>query len=322
MRHGFVWTGMDESLGWDTRSVDEMVEDEAREALWTESGTPPCPVTVRARSFPQPHGGLLPVSAFDRVGLGDRRPLYPCESMPADLVGLCVDYLTRLVRGDDSRVVFSAPLAGARLAGEADRAEGLLEGIHGVDDGSVRAAALLVDYDSAGRRGAAVWRRRNPRADGVTVWNIRRMVARSVRFLRTAGPVVWDGFSFDGAGAGLVTGGSGDFLTVDGLWDMKTSRYAPTPVYTLQVLSYWRLGLRSVHAEPYRRVRRLGIWNPRLDAAWVIDVRRIGGDVLGVVDRDVLGFPGSTAAGAGESVDDDRRGDDVDGADHHPEDAP
>lgn len=159
-----------EVFGWDTRSVDEMTEDEKREALWTGSGTPPCPVTARVRRFRQPRGGLLPLSMFDRADLGDPRPLHACESMPADLVGLCVDYLTRLTHGNDPRTVFSTPLLGTHLAGETARAEELLAGIHGVDDRSVRAAALLVDYDSAGRRGTVGWRPRRPlcgRCDGV-----------------------------------------------------------------------------------------------------------------------------------------------------------
>lgn len=185
--------------------------------------------------------------------------------MPADLVGLCVDYLTRLTHGNDPRTVFSAPLFGARLAGETAGAEELLAGIRGVDDRSVRAAALLVDYDSADWRETTGWRPRRPYADDATVWNIRRMVARSVRFGLVAGPVVWDGFSFDGANYGVVTGGSGDFMTVNGLWDMKTSRFAP--VHTLQVLTHQRLGLRSMHADRYRRMRRRGygirVWTRR-----------------------------------------------------------
>ena len=161
-----------------------------------------------------------------------------------------------------------------------------------------------------------------PYADDATVWNIRRMVARSIRFGLVAGPVVWNGFSFDGADEGVVTGGSGDFMTVDGLWDMKTSRYAPSPVHTLQVLTYWRLGLRSVHADRYRRVRWLGIWNPRLDAAWMVDVNRIGADVTSIVDRDVIGFRDSPPAGAQEPVDGERGGDDHDDGHDRPQQTP
>lgn len=44
---------------------------------------------------------------------------------------------------------------------------------------------------------------------------------------------------------------------------------------TLQVLTYWRMGLHSRYPV-YRSIRRLGLWNPRLDTAWLLDVDRIG----------------------------------------------
>ena len=106
---------------------------------------------------------------------------------------------------------------------------------------------------------------------------------------RLVGPVVWEGFTFDGGYTDRVTSGDGDLLTADGLWDLKVSRWPPNPTYTLQLLVYWRLGLHSTHPE-YLRVRRLGLYNARSDTMWSVPVARIGADAVRAVERDVIGY--------------------------------
>lgn len=117
----------------------------------------------------------------------------------------------------------------------------------------------------------------------------RRMVARTLRFMDRVGPVVWEGFTFDGGYTDRVTSGDGDLLTADGLWDLKVSRWPPNPTYTLQLLVYWRLGLHSTHPE-YLGVRRLGLYNARSDTMWSVPVARIGADAVRAVERDVIGY--------------------------------
>lgn len=137
---------------------------------------------------------------------------------------------------------------------------------------------LAVDYLSRVARGVPA-----------TVHNVRRMVARTLRFMDRVGPVVWEGFTFDGGYTDRVTSGDGDLLTADGLWDLKVSRWPPNPTYTLQLLVYWRLGLHSTHPE-YLRVRRLGLYNARSDTMWSVPVARIGADAVRAVERDVIGY--------------------------------
>lgn len=115
------------------------------------------------------------------------------------------------------------------------------------------------------------------------------MVARTLRFMDRVGPVVWEGFTFDGGYTDRVTSGDGDLLTADGLWDLKVSRWPPNPTYTLQLLVYWRLGLHSTHPE-YLGVRRLGLYNARSDTMWSVPVARISADAVRAVERDVIGY--------------------------------
>lgn len=286
----------DGSYGLDLRPVEQMERD-AGIAAERARKSAPMPVTTRIRMVGQPPGGLLPVSMFERVRLDDHGRLHAAgrETVPPDIAGLFVDYMTRYATGTDPRIAFRVPLLGARLVGEEGRAEGLLRLVDGFSMPSCRAACLLLDYDGAARRGPAYWTARRPVPDTATWENLTRMVARSRAFFDAYGPVVWQGFTFEGAYTDRVTSGSGDFLTGDTLWDFKVSKYPPSAVHTLQLLVYWRLGVHSVH-DAYRAVRRLGLFNPRLDAVWLLDVDGIDAGLVSWVDHELIGYPADSPA--------------------------
>ena len=130
----------------------------------------PMPVTTRIRLVSQPPEGLLPLSLFDRVGLADRKSLYPrsMETVPPDLAGLYVDYMTRVAMGTPVRVAFHVPLLGARLVGQGEYAESLLSRVTDFSPASARAACLLLDFDAASRRGPQYWRPRRMVPDDAT----------------------------------------------------------------------------------------------------------------------------------------------------------
>ena len=279
-----------DGCGFDMRSPSEMEADDARREADEAAHAPRMAVTSRIRRVAQPPDGYLPLSLFDEVRLADPVPLYAFEDVPADVTGLAVDYLSRVARGVPARDAFRVPLAGARLVGRSADAERLLAMVDGFSDRSVRAACLLCGFDAASRRGPARWRAGRVVDPGpATVYNVRRMVARTLRFMDRMGPVVWEGFTFDGGYTDRVTSGDGDLLTADGLWDLKVSRWPPNPTYTLQLLVYWRLGLHSTHPE-YLGVRRLGLYNARSDTMWSVPVARIGADAVRAVERDVIGY--------------------------------
>lgn len=282
----------DGSYGLDLRPAGELeaYDELARERRRRRE---PMSVAQRVRMVAQPRGGLLPASIFERIPMGDARALHPmsAETVPPDIAGLFVDYMTRVADGVDPRVAFRIPLLGARLVGRSVEAERLVRRIRGFDPGSVRAACLLLDFDRASRRGPGAWSPRPAAPDGGTRWNLVRMVARSRVFLDHYGPVAWEGFTFEGGYTDLVTSGSGDFLTRDTIWDFKVSvAREPRPEWTLQLLAYWRLGVHSIHEE-YGSIRRLGFFNPRRDAAWLLDVTRIDPGLVGWVDRELIGYP-------------------------------
>lgn len=159
-----------------------------------------------------------------------------------------------------------------------------------IDVNSIAAACTLASFDVGYRKTPALY---NPDApsipDAITTDHIATMVERTLSFFRTCGPITRDGFTFDGGYTDLVTAGDGDFLTADTLWDLKVSVSGPKKEHTLQILMYLLMGLRS--GQPaFRSITHLGVFNPRLNAAYRIALDDIPPEVLPTVSQDVIGY--------------------------------
>ena len=72
-------------------------------------------VTSRCAMIKQPRGGFVKTSYFDVIERKDKFTLSENENIHPSLVGLAVDYLTRLVMGASVFDAFSIPILGAKL---------------------------------------------------------------------------------------------------------------------------------------------------------------------------------------------------------------
>lgn len=250
-------------------------------------------VTQVANHFPQPPGDLLPPSMFEKTFWADTKELAPKENIHPSIVGTTVDYLSRLITGAPKEEAFAIALRGAEIAGKKERALALLEGIHGLDEESVEKAARLARYDSVVRVGLPAWLSSSadggPDPDEATTRNIQAMVRRTQRMLDMEGGKTLDHLTFEGGYTSLVATGDGDFMTKDGLWDLKTTKSPINAKHTLQLLMYWRMGLHSVHPE-YKDVRKLGFMNPRRNLVETLEVRLIPEHVIQFVEKEVIGY--------------------------------
>lgn len=251
-----------------------------------------CSVTRRIDKIKQPRGGYIRPKEFETTVLpgGGIDDLNPVENVSPSLVGMAVDYLTRFMSGTSARDAFKISEMGSRVVQRKELFDQLLSNVNGLDDDSISAAVKLSGFDSAYRAGVMAYRpvqNINPNSD--TVENIRTMVERSLRFLDQYGPKVMDGLTFEGGYTGYVSSGDGDFLTEDTLWDFKVSKKKLQSKYTLQLLMYWRMGLHSIHPE-YKNVKYLGVYNPRMNVVYLLDVSKIPEDVISTVETEVIGY--------------------------------
>ena len=118
-------------------------------------------VTQIASSVKQPRNGFVPISEFEVERFEYESVFLGEYSIAPGIVGLAVDYGTRLALGLKPLDVFSAALEGARLASQRGNAIDLLESldlesIHKGDfsDKDITTICRLSGYDGVARSGA------------------------------------------------------------------------------------------------------------------------------------------------------------------------
>lgn len=264
-------------------------------------------VTQRANQYKQPRGGFIPVASLNTKQFKDDEFLpIASENITPSFMGLVVDYLTRFEVTGDVVGSFGIPEIGAHnvdlLAaqktghpynGNMKRFKELTSQIKGLDDQSIQCAIQLVNYDIAYRMDPSYYvPRPKYQANQVTLEHVQKMVKRGAQFLHAAakgGPIMVD-FDFPGAYTKTVVNGDGDYLTKSGLWDFKVSKAKPTNKFTLQILMYYIMGMHSENQSYFETVKQLGLFYPRQNLLYLINVSDISKSTMATVTNDVIGY--------------------------------
>lgn len=257
-------------------------------------------VTGRVNNIEQPYGGYLPIKDFLIIDVPSDDVVKDKENIHPSLVGLAVDYLTRFMMGTSKKDVFRVSLLGAEKYDfyndklgtnpEFGRACELLKAIVGLDDVSIKNTCKIVGYDVCFRASIAGYKdidEINP--NKYTINNIKIMVKRCIRFWELYGPIVEDGFTFGNAYTETIDSGDGDYLTKDTLWDLKVLKGEPNRKHTLQILVYYIMGKKSSKPE-FESINKLGIFNPRKNKIYTINVENIPQFVFDEVSYNVIGY--------------------------------
>lgn len=247
-------------------------------------------VTNRIKEIKQPRGGYINPKEFKEILLNDKNSLNNEENIHASIIGMAVDYLSRINMGDTKEEAFKISLIGAQIIQQSDKAQKLLKKIKGLDDSSIVAACKLVGYDVCFRAGINFFKPvENINPDKHTIENIRIMVNRTEIFNKEYGPIKENGMTFSGGYTQTITSGDADFMTEDTLWDFKVSNDKPKSAHTLQLLVYYLLGIHS-NKEKYSKIKNLGIFNPRLNKVFLIDIDKISEETIKLVENEVIGY--------------------------------
>lgn len=254
-------------------------------------------VTGILANIKQPRGGYLPLSNFDIESHCDDLRVVGDYNIAPSLVGLAVDYGTRIALGNDTEETFEVATVGAGMVGASDVAESLIADIDAaalesgeIDEKSVVSLCKLSGFDSAFRAGASAYRpvsEINP--DRQTIADIGNLILRTKAFFDASAEPVIAGFTFEGAYTDDAGASDGDYICGDTLWDLKVSKNEPTIKNTMQVLLYYLMGLRSSKDE-FKAVTRIGLFNPWLQKSWSISVLDLDESFLSMVENDILGY--------------------------------
>ena len=245
-------------------------------------------VTQRINQIKQPYGGYLNIKNFDIFHIDDGNKLNEKENINPSIVGLVVDYMSRFISGTVITEAFKISILGAMIAKQLDVAADYLNNITGLDDNSIFYACKMCGFDVAFRAGIEHFsdtKHINPNKD--TIENIRIMINRSIHFFENFGPVIVDGFTFEGGYTKTINAGDGDFLTKDTLFDFKVSKNEPTTKYTLQILVYYIMGMHSIHSY-FKDIANIGLFNPRLNKVYICPIERIDNDIINQIEKDVI----------------------------------
>lgn len=237
---------------------------------------------------------VLPAQ-FQTESLQDNYCLMPGEDANyAPYTGMATDYLTRYLLFGSKKKAFEISGKGAFLAsffldvnGAMNIYEELLKDItKSLDRQSIINACKIVSFDTYYR---------NPRAyvpsiedinpDDATINNIPVFVKRAVQFFSDHGPVTDTGTMLR---SGQLIGDI-DYITNNTLWDLKVSRNEINSTHTLQVLTYLLMGQRS-NNPVFNGIHQVGIYNPRLNKAYTLDIRTISDDIIHAIEKDIIGI--------------------------------
>ena len=259
-------------------------------------------ITKRVTDIKQPYGCYLPRREFCVVRYSDDKKLNPQENVSSALVGLAVDYLTRVYTGTKPATAFKVSIFGARRydtvmkevkglkTNEAKRAKELLTQIGELNKDTVRAACKLCGYDVCTRDTIVGFQAIDQiEPDDATCENIITMVQRAVTYFTETAMVKKVGFNFEGAYTDMIDQGEGDILTSEGVWDITTSKNKPNSKDTLKVLIWYIMGKNSKHAA-FKKVKMLGIFNARRNEAYFVYAKSVPEEVEKEVAEEVIGL--------------------------------
>ncbi len=257
-------------------------------------------------------GGYLKPSQFETKIIDDGVQLMDMkfETIHYFNMGMVVEYLTRLEMGVIPNDVFTIAKEGILNAfkhgfEDAINYMDLISNIKkGLDDQSIINACTLTTFDTwcrnffSAMKAASTYSLYSAKQEIIypnkiyldtnTIKNIRTMVQRSINFWKIYGPIIETGFTFKKeAFTNTVTDGEGDFLTKDTIWDYKVSKNKLTTQQTLQLLMYWIIGQHD-GSPKYKNIKKLGIFNPRLNIVYTLNVSQIPAEIIEAVEKDVI----------------------------------
>ena len=254
----------------------------------------------------QPHGGLIKSNWFEQIDLSSENKLYDAENGFPTCIAVTVERLSRYFIENDKnrkRKIFNFVDSGIFHAAISEmvsdkrakfdelfekhvkHTRNLKSKIKDLNIESIKATYELMSYDvlSPDR----FFLEDISAINDETFKNIEIMVQRTLNFFE--GQKVNCGLPFSNCGD-IITGGETDFITDDTLYDMKVYRKAIlNKDHKLQIVIYWILGLHSGYKEQFEKIKKLSIFNPRLNVVWVLDVSDIPNEVIKFIEAKVIG---------------------------------
>ena len=277
-------------------------------------------VTQKIKITKQPRGGFLPLKTFEEIDLPSDLELHNAskENVNPALIGIVVDYLTRLFLNNNARKAFNISLKGYEIfcamanhklnQKVIDNQLNFLEsfvnkkqpfnGASNLTKKAIGTGLSFCCFDIVFRASLPpnienAKRFSQGQIGDLDYRNIKNMVLRSLQFFEKYGPIIEDGFTFKlgnkNGYSNLVSKGDGDFLTSDTLWDFKVTKTTPKIKDTLQLLMYFLMGKKS-QIQVFDNIEKIGFYNPRLNKVYLYNVKKLDKAIIKEICNQVIGY--------------------------------
>lgn len=241
---------------------------------------------------------FLKLSDFEKNYFEDGLNLSDDASISAQLIGTVVESLSEFLLGQDKNEVFKEAAFGLHLLNKTGQGNDestmgdileLLSNIKGLDKESIQYACLLSNYELYYRSAYYVPLSIESINDE-TISNIQILVNRTVKYFSENTTFVTSGVTFEGAYNDVIQKGDMDILTEDGLWEIKVKKSHIQTKDSLQLLTYYVLGLHSDNKEMFTKLNKIGVFNPRLNLAYIVNISDIAQETIYNVEKEVIGY--------------------------------
>ena len=252
-------------------------------------------INGRANKVKQPRGGYINPRMFHGVRMNEDFLITDNWNIHKSLVNNAVDGLTKVVLGTNPQIVFKEELSALKVAEDSkivnnDDFSNICE-ITGINKVSIINACKLVAFGIWGKNAASTTiapRVLIPSAD--TIMDISKMVKRNIKMFDKCKGVLANSFTFGDGYTKLVDNGYGGYITNGTIWDVKVSLNGITSKDTLKIVMQYIMGNHSSNSI-FKNISRVGIFNSRLNVAYILKVSEIHPTIIREIESDVLGYP-------------------------------
>lgn len=231
---------------------------------------------------------------INTIKFEDNKILNKENNISNTLIVIAVKNLIKYQLGIEKEDAFMTSIYGASNIEENYKCFKLLKKINSLDKKSIICACKLATYDVFTIPSSFILMNtkfpKKIKPDLKTIENIRTLVQRGINFDRNYEETFsFDIYFDDNAYTKNISTGKIDFLTNDTIWNYKISDRKYDKNDILKIIIYY-LMLKHSDSKLYNEIKKVGIFNPKRNEAYVLEIKNIPKEFLDNIENDVIGY--------------------------------
>lgn len=297
---------------YEEKCFNAAITDEEYHSTWADSlgnpfGNSASTVTGVLNGVYTYNGISLDTSLVNKLEIKDNEVLKEedRENVDMRILGLTVDYMTRLALAKDNRneIIFHTAIDGLHkycdiyykrdnLARERmmNRLSDYMRNIKDVEAFSVECAYNLARFDACHRNMPMNF---DPSAVMLpldVIRNMKVMINRTIKFIDTIGPVIGCGVGLSSNGKFDVDYAEVDYITDSCLIDLKVLSSKKLEFkHILQLLAYYILG-KETYRKEFKHINKIMVFNPRYNTAHILKLSDVSEELIQSVKDNILNY--------------------------------